>query len=142
MFNHEFFWPIFGSLFIFGLLLLGILRHHLNEKRKIELREIMQKERIVAMEKSLPLPEWDHDLLTDSEQSKPASNLRQQVLWFRLLSLCLGLFMCFAGVGMLLGFSMSEDLRSIASIGMVPTMIGVGLLLFYRLSGRVVLTAE
>jgi hypothetical protein len=132
----------FFGLFSVLSLSLGILRHHLNEKRKIELREIMQKERIVAMEKSLPLPEWDHDLLTDSEQSKPASNLRQQVLWFRLLSLCLGLFMCFAGVGMLLGFSMSEDLRSIASIGMVPTMIGVGLLLFYRLSGRVVLTAE
>jgi hypothetical protein len=142
MFNHEFFWPIFGALFIFALLLLGILRHHLNEKRKIAIREIMQKERIVAMEKSLPLPEWDQDLLSDSSQPKPPSNIRQHILWFRLLSLCLGLFMFFAGIGMLLGFSMSEDLRSIAPIGMVPTMIGVGLLLFYRLSGRVTLTTE
>jgi hypothetical protein len=130
-------WAIFGAAFIFIFMMLGILAENQRQKRKLARQELLQKERFMAMEKGLPLPEWgsgllenDGPVLSDDEAQK------RRMAWFRLVTLCVGLFLAFAGAGMTIGFSLSIDVgfRELAMVGLIPFMAGLGLLLFYYLT--------
>lgn len=130
-------WAIFGVSFIFIFMLIGILADNLRQKAKVAKQELLQKERMMAMERGLPLPEWDAVMLDD--HGSPLSSAEAQERkkeWFRLVSLCPGLFLAFAGVGMIFAFSIGEanDFADIATVGFIPFMAGCGLLLFYVLT--------
>ena len=51
-------WAIMGISTAMGFLLIGVLQNHLVQKRKLAMREILQKERLMAIEKGTPLPGW------------------------------------------------------------------------------------
>jgi hypothetical protein len=130
---------IAGVILILGLIALSILRKHLLAHKQLRLREILHQERLKAMETEMPLPELpidDHRLLAAG--AGPARNgpTLSAILWVRLVSLCLGLFLCFGGMGICLGFSASGDgeMSRIWTVGLIPALAGIGLLLFYRLS--------
>jgi hypothetical protein len=130
-------WAIFGVSFIFIFILLGILGESQRQKSKLARQELLQKERLAAMEKGIPLPDWDAAML-DSEGaviSTAEAHIRRKE-WFRLVSLCVGFVLTFAGVGMTIAFHFAPDnaFKEIETIGGIPFMAGLGLLLFYFLS--------
>ena len=128
-------------LLILGLLALGILRRYLRNRERLRLHEMAHRERMLAMEKGLPVSEvpagsdfdawldeaWTGRLLDDGRD--------------RRVALALGLVMLFAGAGALLlawrlpGSSTdAETLKLAASLGVIPLMASFGLLLYYRLT--------
>lgn len=128
-----------GVVLILGLIALSILRKHLIEYKQLRLREILHQERLKAMETEMPIPELqvdDHQLL--AANAGPARNgpRLSAVMWVRLVSLCLGLFMFFCGAGMGVAFLGSGDseMSKVWTVGFIPALAGIGLLLFYRLS--------
>ena len=132
-------WAIFGVSFVFIFILIGIMGESQRQKAKLAKQELLQKERMMAMEKGLPLPEWDSAMLDDNGavvSSAEAHERRKE--WFQLVSLCLGLILVFAGIGMTLAFHFSSDrgFHDIVTIGLIPFMTGLGLLLFYFLTRR------
>lgn len=132
-------WAIFGSTFVISFLLIVILGEHLRQKRKIKLREIQQKERVAAMEKGLTIPGVDDDIFNEEREviSGP-EQYKRKMQWFRINLLAIGLFLIFGGLGMFLGFHFSQDNEFVkmATLGIIPFMTGLGLLLFYYLTGK------
>jgi len=132
-------WAIFGVSFIFIFILIGILGESQRQKAKLAKQDLLRKERMMAMEKGLPLPEWDSALLDDDGavvSNSEAHERRKE--WFQLVSLCIGLILVFAGMGMTLAFHFSSDsgFNEITTIGYIPFMAGLGLLLFYYLTRK------
>ncbi len=130
-------WAMFGAAFIFIFILLGILAENQRQKRKLARQELLQKERFMAMEKGLPLPEWDPAALVDEGYAisgAEASKRSRQT--FRLVTLALGFFLAFTGIGLLVAFNLAptDDWEDIATVGAIPLMAGLGLLLFYYLT--------
>ncbi len=130
-------WAIFGSAFIFIFILLGILAEGQRQKRKLARQELIQKERFMAMEKGLPLPEWDATMLDDEGAvlSSAEAHARGKEK-FRLVSLCVGFILAFSGIGMIIAFHFSSDrgFHELTTIGAIPLMAGIGLFLFYLLT--------
>lgn len=126
---YDFLWPVFGVFFLFGLAALVLIAGHLRASRKIQLRAIQKEERLKAIEAGVPLPEVDEGepMLSTDEQ------FAHRVRWLRLVALAVGYFMLFSGIGMVLAFHLSSDygLQEISSIGVLPALAGVGLLLFH-----------
>lgn len=130
-------WAIFGAAFIFIFILLGILAEHQRQRRKLARQELLQKERFMAMEKGLPLPEWGAELLDDNGTAvSTAETQKRRREWFRLVTLAVGFFFAFAGLGMLVAFGLApgDEWEGITTVGAIPLMAGVGLLLFYFLT--------
>ena len=132
-------WAIFGSTFVISFLLIVILGEHLRQKRKIKLREIQQKERVAAMEKGLTIPGVDDDIFNEEREAiSGPEQYKRKMQWFRINLLAIGLFLIFGGLGMFLGFHFSQDNEFVkmATLGIIPFMTGLGLLLFYYLTGK------
>lgn len=130
-------WAIFGASFVVVIIALAILAEHLRLKRKAGAQELAQQARLAALEKGVPLPEWDGGMLDDAarDPSDPAIQARR-LAWFRLMALCTGLILTFSGLGMGLAFHFSGevDMREMATLGLIPLMTGLGLLVFYGLT--------
>jgi hypothetical protein len=128
-------------LLILGLLALGILRRYLRNRQRLRLHEMAHRERMLAMNRGLPVSEvpaesdfdawldeaWTDRLLDDGRD--------------RRVALALGLVMLFAGAGALLlawrlpdSSTDAEALKLAASLGLIPLMASFGLLLYYRLT--------
>lgn len=128
-------------LLILGCLALDVLRRHLRNRQRLRLHEMAHLERMLAMEKGLPVSEvpagsdfdaWLDEVWTDRLLDGGGD---------RRAALALGLMMLFAGAGALLlawrlpGSSTdAETLRLAASLGLIPLMASFGLLLYYRLT--------
>jgi hypothetical protein len=126
---------------ILGLAALGVLRRDLRNRQRLRLHEMAHRERMLAMEKGLPVSEvpvgsdfdgWPYEAWTD----RLADGERD-----RRVALALGLLMLFAGTGaLLLAWRLpatSTDaawLKLAASLGLIPLMASLGLLLYYRLT--------
>ncbi len=134
----QFFWPIFGTVFILILLAMSLIGAQLSASRKLKLRQIEKEERVKAMEAGVPLPEVAQIGASEVFNADHEAGFQRQVQWFRLLSLAVGLFLVFTGAGMGLAFKLSgdADLNDLASIGAMPMFAGFGLLLFWFLSKR------
>jgi hypothetical protein len=132
-------WALFGVTFTISFLLIVILGEHLRQKRKMKLRELQQKERMFAMEKGLTVPDINDDMFNeDNEVISNPEHFRRKLQWFRITLLAVGLFLIFGGLGMFLGFHFSLDsgFVEMSTLGIIPFMSGLGLLLFYYLSNK------
>jgi hypothetical protein len=138
--------PIAFVFLIIGLVAAGIVQRHLREAKKLRLREIIHEERIKAMDTNSQLPVAEEDRLNQflgdfSAPDEPAPrNPAAVIVWVRLAALLLGLAGLFGGVGTAIGLSATSDpdINGVWSLGLIPTFIGVGLLVFYRMSRRMV----
>lgn len=135
------------DVFLTGLLVLGallgtwLLRNHLHEAKLLRFREMAHKERMTAMERDLPLPDDESAALNELLRGSPeyvASSAEARVAKERLIrmaALCLGLTSFLGGIGVTFGLHVQSDpeVSGMWGIGLVPTLIGIGLLLFVRL---------
>ncbi len=130
-------------LLILGLFGAKTLRRHLHEAKLLRLREISHKERMVAMERGLPVSEADatriDSLLGEGHgAARPDRVSGASVHWVRLAALALGLTCLFGGMGIVPGlFYQSEaEVSGMWPIGLIPMFIGIGLLLFFGLTRK------
>lgn len=117
--RDDYFWALFGGGFILFWALLITLTQQLRAARRLRLRELEHKERLLALEKGLPLPE------EPPAGFSPAGLLN--------LALAAGLFLVFLGGGLALSLYLgTEDPGESTSwsYGLIPVMGGVGLLLY------------
>jgi hypothetical protein len=127
---------------IFGLLCVRLLQKHLHEAKLLQFREMAHSERMKALEQGLPMPADDSDLLGEFLRDKSASGATSKEVrdanerLIRLAALCLGLSSFLGGIGLTAGvyFQADDGVAGMWGIGLIPTMIGVGLLMFVRLS--------
>jgi hypothetical protein len=139
---NEFFATV---LLILGLLALGVLRRFLRNRQRLRLHEMAHQERMLAMEKGLPVSEvpigGDFDAwLDEAWTDRPLDGG-----WDRRLALLAGLVMLFGSAGALLvawllpvTFTPSSDdaemLKLAGAFGAIPLMASFGLFLYYRLT--------
>ena len=130
------------TLLILGLFGASIVRRHLHEAKLLRLREISHKERMVAMERGLPVAEADatkiDSLLSEGQRAGTNSDRMTgaSIHWVRLAALALGLITLFSGFGIMPGFyyQSETEISGMWPIGVIPIFIGMGLLIFVRLS--------
>ncbi len=133
------------ALLIVGLGVVSAARKHLHEAKLLRLREIAHKERIVAMEQNLPLTDSVSDtidvILRDGRKAGSSTDrvTVSRIQWIRLIAQLLGIIGIFGGVGLMgaLQFQADGDASGMAPIGLIPAFIGIGLLLFVRLSRNI-----
>jgi hypothetical protein len=135
---------VFGfAVLVLGLIGASMLRRHLRESKQLRLRQIIHEERLKAMEHSTALPEVDDTALIgqllgslDPASSSEGRGLALAILWVRLVALCIGLASFFGGVATAAGMYLVNDpeFSNYWAMGLIPTLIGLGLLLFYAMS--------
>lgn len=131
------------SFLVLGLIGFNLLRKHLRETKQVQLLTILHQHRLKAHEGQVPLSDLDETSLVTQffEQggSGPADNghrLKLTILWVRIVALCLGLAAFLGGIATSAGMYLVNDpnMSNYWSMGLIPTLIGLGLLVFYGLS--------
>ena len=129
---YEFIPIALGILFIFGLVGFGLVRKALTDKERLQVRQMLHRERLAALEKGLPI---DEIKLEDSAipELGVSAGRSETVAWMRFTALFLGLAFFFGGIGMSVGFRVAPEpgFNGIWSLGLIPTLTGLGLLIFY-----------
>jgi Domain of unknown function (DUF6249) len=107
-------------------------RQYLKLRKRHEEREMLHRERLLAMEKGIPLPEFP----TLAEE--PSGSLLDYMSGsmkdvIPKLTLGCGLILIFGGAGMVAAFLIAPDseLHKAWSVGLIPAFIGVGFILYY-----------
>ena len=125
---------------ILGTLALGVLGRFLRNRQRLRLQEMAHQERILAMEKGLPVSELPGGDLEPWSGGISAHGPLESG-WDRRMTLAVGLVMLFASIGSLLFAwllpptdSDAVGLKMAAALGVIPLMASFGLLLYYRLT--------
>ncbi len=131
-------------LLVLGFVGFGILGKYVRERKQLQLSEMIHKERMRAMEKGIPLAEIGHEdlaeklvqmnLNSDANPGAPGNG----ILWVRIYALCLGLLFFFGGIGVVcsLPFVDFEEVPLFWPLGIIPILMGLGLLLFWNLTRK------
>lgn len=129
------------TMLILGLVALAVWRNHLHASKRMQIQKIIHEERMMAMEKGVAIEDLKHESLNQDITKDGVDNGLEQhgsksLMWVRICSLCFGLIFFFGGVGMTIGFPLAsdEEIKGMWSMGLIPVLIGIGLLLFYGLS--------
>lgn len=120
-------------LWIFGWAVFALIIIYLNNKKRRHALELIHKERMAAMEKGIPMPEWpDYDIngrkiqsgnLVGEKSSNPRATLGASVI------------LIMAGLGLVLSFLLIRtDMRQLWPFGLFVVFVGFGLLFQYFLT--------
>ena len=133
-FDHGMFWATLGMAWVFGCAVVLIIIWNLRSKRRLEKQAMVHEERLKAMEKGVPLPEFP-DLSEEAKMEQfntmftpPKINPR----W----PLGVGALCIFAGLGYMAAMRLSgdRDLADLWSMGLMGVFFGFGLFLYYLLT--------
>ncbi len=131
------------TILVLGLIGASVLRRHLREAKQLRLRQIIHEERLKAMEHNAPLPEVDDTALigrffenTNHAARSDGRGVALAILWVRIVALCIGLASLFGGIATSAGMYLVKDpeISNYSAMGLIPTLIGLGLLIFYLMS--------
>jgi hypothetical protein len=123
--SYEHIWALVVLLTLATTAGLLVWARHLKEGKRLALREMIHRERMAALEKGVALPELPAD-------PAPAGASDHLVRAARLG----GLVLLFGGIGLTAALFFIpldpalEDLHHMASMGLLPFFIGLGLLLY------------
>lgn len=108
-----------------------VIRRQNIDKYRIRL-EMIQKERAIAMEKGVPMPE-----LPDYDNGHRPSRVMSRLLHPRWI-LGIGLILICGGIGttIALQHSLDSDLHMKWSMGLIPAFVGVGFVLHYLVTRK------
>lgn len=138
--TYEHIWFLLTLAWIFGWAGFVILAKYLRNRSRLRVREMMHKERMLAMEKGVPLGELPDHLNGGIVEESEGTKMFVIGDWDRKIALALGLLFLFGGIGTILGLyllpdtAVTEEAKSAASVGLIPALIGVGLLIYHRLT--------
>jgi hypothetical protein len=125
---------IFTLFWVFGWVILLLVAWHMRSSRRERRLELQHKERMMAMEKGIPLPE----LPADDTPSRPGlvadvfGSIRINPRW----PLGLGALFVMFGIGLSAALALSQEAEHyrVWSFGLIPLFFGLGLMLHYALT--------
>ena len=131
-------------LLILGCIGFGLFSKYARERKQIQLSKMIHNERMKAMEKGLPLSEIGHDELSKKllQMHANADTFNgisgRGIVWLRVYALCLGLLLFLGGIGVMssLHFVHFQDAPLFWPLGLIPALMGLGLLLFCHLTKK------
>jgi len=133
--SEDIFWAIFGATFILVWGIILVLARHLRIKAQLQLREMVHREIMLAMEKNVPLPEVGSiaELAGTTEALWP--RIKRLLPAF---SLGTGLVLAGLGAGLAAAFYFASDrgLSQVWTLGLIPLCVGAGFLLYHAVAGR------
>lgn len=114
---------------------LAIWARHLREKKRLEVREMIHDERMAALENGTALAELPADLARgDDTGAGGESSVNGR--WVQRSALAAGFILVLGGLGVMVALSALpstpelRDLTRMAPVGVIPILVGVGLLLY------------
>jgi hypothetical protein len=129
-------------LLILGPLTLVVLGRFLRNRQRLRLHEMAHRERMLALEKGLPVSEVPPGAEFDAWlEDAPAHRLLERG-WDRRVTLGVGLVTLFASVGALLfawllpptSITDAKEIKIAFAGAVIPLMASLGMLLYYRLT--------
>jgi hypothetical protein len=125
---------LFTLFWVFGWVLLLILIWHLKGQRRQKRIEMIHKERMMAMEKGIPLPELPEvgDDSARSTLAEAVGGIRINPRWplgLGALSVMVG-----AGTSLALWLMTDPDPHNAWPLGLIGVFLGVGLFFHYALT--------
>ena len=108
---------------------------YLKQKKLEQKRELLHRERMLAMEKGIPLPEFPE--AAEAQDQLILARITQSTSgFFRNFPLGLGLVLLFGGAGVVTAFMISTqaELHDFWTLGLIPVFLGAGLILYYLLT--------
>jgi len=108
---------------------------YLVEKKKEGRRAMIHKERILAMEKGIPLPEFPPEEEPSSKSLLASPSVRSVL---PRVALGCGIIVLFFGFGLLVALMINRDpeVHQAWTFSFIPIMLGFGVLLYYFLIRR------
>ncbi len=132
------FYSALGVVWVFGFAAVLLIAWHLRSKRQLEKLKIIHEERMKAMEKGIPLPEFPE--LREDESSaiigKALASNMQARLWNPRWPLGVGVLLIMGGLGTSVAMMLSgwEFHNELWAFGLIGVFLGVGMFLFYALT--------
>ena len=130
-----------GVIWVFGFAAVLLIAWHLRSKRKLEKLNIIHQERMKAMDKGIPLPEFPE--LTEDEgkvliRKALASNMEARP-WNPRWPLGVGALLIMGGLGTSLAMRLSgwDFHNELWPFGLIGVFVGVGMFLFYSLTRQI-----
>lgn len=133
------FYSAFGAIWVLGFAAVLLIALHLKNKRRLEKFKIIHEERMKAMEKGIPLPEFPDLEETKSKIfiggaiGRPAEGRPWNPRW----PLGVGALLIMGGLGTSVAMRMSSDFAFHSELwpfGLIAVFVGVGMFLFYYLT--------
>jgi hypothetical protein len=131
---------IVGPVIIIGVFAILAVRQHFHESKQLRIREIQHEERMKMIDNNLPLTDLSPMMSEGQSDQVPMS----KVEWTRLIAFGLGLTSFFGGIGMsaALYYQTEIHVQQSWAAGFIPMFMGVGLILFYKLSADIATSRE
>jgi len=116
--------PLIVILWVFGWAAFALIIILINHKKKQKVLDMIHKERMAAIEKGLPYPEWpEYDV---NGEIKAKENPKG--------SLGAGVILIMIGVGISLTFYLWPELRIVWPVGLIIIFTGLGVIISYFLT--------
>ena len=108
---------------------------YIKMKKNQQKRDFLHRERMLAMEKGIPLPEFP-DFEEDDQRPLLEQLSESTARIAPKLPLGCGLVLIFGGAGVLVALSKAQDpeFHRAWSLGFIPVFLGAGLILYYLLT--------
>ncbi len=118
---------------VFGWAIIILIFIYLRNRKRQKMLELIHKERLAAMEKGIPIPEWpDYDI---NGKSSLMEDLRRSRSKNPKAYLGAGALLVTIGAGICLAFYLvGVDLRLLWPLGLIVVFIGIGLFIYHFLT--------
>lgn len=141
--SEAHFWVLIAVLTAAAWGAVTVWARHLAQDKRLEVRRMIHRERMAALEKGVNLADLPDDLarVPAGGPGEPEGN-DAGLPWVQRSSLAAGLTLVFVGLGMYVGFLLVPDtpeladLGDMAFLGVIPVFAGIGVLLFWWLDRR------
>ena len=127
--ENQYFWPVFGMIWIFGWIFIAIIWHHLRSRRSERREERAHRERLAAIERGAESGSAGAEILPTAAVVEQKTSDPDAV---RRASLGAGLVLIFLGLGMVTAFLIADadSLYDLWSLGFIPMFPGIGLVVY------------
>ncbi len=131
--NDAQFYPALGVIWVFGFAAVLLVAWHLRNKRRLEKLKLIHEERMKAMEKGIPLPEFPE--LDDNGGAGRALSSPGKP-WNPRWPLGVGALLVMAGAGTSVAMMLSEWKlhNELWAFGLIGVFLGIGMFLYYGLT--------
>ena len=130
------FYSSLGAIWVFGFAAVLLIAWHLRGKRRLEKLKVIHEERMKAMEKGIPLPEFPELREDDNMLSKALASNIEAKPWNPRWPLGVGALLIMGGLGTSVAMLASkwELHNDLWAFGLIGVFLGFGMFLFYGLT--------
>ena len=134
LYDDGIFWATLGLTWVFACAAVLIIIWHLRSKRRMEKMTLIHEERMKAIEKGVPLPEFP-DLSEEAKMEQFSTIFTPPKLNPR-WPLGVGALLVMGGLGYTVAMLLSSDSEAskIWSMGLIGVFLGVGFFFYYFLT--------